>query len=134
MSTKMANRPLSPHLQVWKWTITMAMSIFHRASGIALAIGTLMLVWMLVAAASGQNSFETFSHFAKSIVGQIMLFGWTGALYFHMLSGVRHLFMDAGYLINIPQADRVSKIIIILAIALTLATWGALKFSGAGAA
>ena len=132
MSTKQANRPLSPHLQVWKWTLTMAMSIFHRASGVALSVGTLMLVWMLVAAASGQNSYETFASFAKSIVGQIMLFGWTGALYFHLLSGIRHLFMDAGYLITIPQADRVSKIIIILAIALTLATWGCLKFTHGG--
>lgn len=129
MPTKMVNRPLSPHLQVWKWSLTMAMSILHRASGIALAVGTLMLVWMLVAAASGQNSFDTFRNFAQSIIGQIMLFGWTGALYFHMLSGIRHLIMDAGYLLNIQNTDRASKIIIVLAIALTMGTWGVLKFS-----
>ncbi len=129
MSSKQANRPLSPHLQVWKWSLTMAMSIFHRASGIALVAGMLMIVWMLVAAASGSDAYECFHGFATSIVGQIMLFGWTGALYFHMFSGIRHLFMDAGYLINIPQAELISKIIIIAALVLTVATWGAVKLT-----
>lgn len=132
MSSKQANRPLSPHLQVWKWTLTMAMSIFHRASGVALVAGMLMLVWMLVAAASGSDAYNCFYSFASSIIGQIMLFGWTGAIYFHLLSGIRHLAMDVGYFINIPQAEKLSKIIIIVAIALTLATWGAVKLTAEG--
>ena len=132
MSTKPIMRPLSPHLQVWKWTLTMALSILHRASGIALVAGMLMLVWMLVAAASGEMAYECFLTFSKSIVGQIMLFGWTGALYYHLCSGIRHLLMDAGYLLTIPQAERAGKIIFIVAIAMTLATWGVLKSTGGG--
>lgn len=132
MSSKPMNRPLSPHLQVWKWAINMLMSILHRASGIALVAGMLMLVWMLVAAASGEMAYETFLNFSQSIIGQIMLFGWTGALYFHMFSGIRHLIMDMGYLVTIPQSDKAAKIIIIAAIAMTLATWGALKLSNGG--
>lgn len=131
MTSKPASRPLSPHLQVWKWTLTMALSILHRASGIALSIGTLMLVWMLVSAASGQMAYEHFRSFAASGIGQLMLFGWTGAIFFHLCSGIRHLLMDAGYLLTIPQADRAGKVIFIVSIALTLATWGTLKlFNG----
>lgn len=129
MSKQTLHRPLSPHLQVWKWTLTMAMSILHRASGIALVAGMLMMVWMLVAAASGQTAYDCFLNFATSIVGQVMLFGWTGALYYHMGSGIRHLLMDAGYLLTIPQAEKAGKIIIIVAVAMTLATWGVVKLS-----
>jgi len=132
MTTKQANRPLSPHLQVWKWTLTMALSILHRASGVALLAGTLMLVWMLVAAASGEAAYDCFLGFSRSIIGQILLFGWTGAVYYHLFSGIRHLIMDAGYLITIPQADKAGKIIIIVSIAMTLATWGTLKLSTGG--
>jgi succinate dehydrogenase / fumarate reductase cytochrome b subunit len=129
MTEQPSSRPLSPHLQVWKWTLTMAMSILHRASGIALAIGTLMIVWMLVAAASGQVAYDVFLKFSSSLLGQIMLFGWTAAIYFHMCSGIRHLLMDAGYLLTIPQAEKAGKIILIVAIAMTLATWGVLKLT-----
>ena len=129
MSSNKVNRPLSPHLQVWKWTLTMALSILHRASGVALAFGLLMIVWMLVAAASGQTSYECFLSFTTSIFGQLLLFGWTGAVYYHMCSGIRHLLMDAGYLMTIPQAEKAGKVIFIISIAMTLATWGVLKLS-----
>lgn len=132
MSSKPLNRPLSPHLQVWKWTFTMALSILHRASGIALVAGTMMLVWMLVAAASGETSYESFLHFAQSLIGQIVLFGFTGTVYYHMCSGIRHLVMDLGYALTIPQAEKAGAIIFIVSIALTLATWGALKLSNGG--
>lgn len=128
MSVKQANRPLSPHLQIWKWSMNMALSILHRVSGIALSLGTLMLVWMLVAAASGQMAYETFHSFAASFFGQLLLFGWTGALFFHLCSGIRHLLMDAGYLITIPQAEKAGKVILIVSISLTFAVWGAIKF------
>lgn len=130
MSTNQVDRPLSPHLQVWKWTLTMALSILHRISGIALVLGLLMLVWMLVAAASGQESYECFISFSRSVLGQLLLFGWTGAVYYHMCSGIRHLLMDAGYLMTIPQAEKAGKIILIVSIAMTFATWGALKLTG----
>lgn len=129
MPTKQAARPLSPHLQVWKWTLTMALSILHRASGIALVAGLLLLVWMLVAAASGPQAYECFLGFARSLIGQIILFGFTGAVYYHLCSGVRHLVMDMGYALTIPQAEKAGKMIFIVAIALTIATWGVLKLS-----
>ena len=129
MSSHQTNRPLSPHLQVWKWTLTMALSILHRASGVALALGLLMVVWMLVSAASGRESYECFLRFSTSIFGQLLLFGWTGAVYYHMCSGIRHLLMDAGYLMTIPQAEKAGKVIFVVSIAMTLATWGVLKLS-----
>lgn len=132
MAPRPAQRPLSPHLQVWKWTLTMALSILHRATGIALSVGTLMLVWMLVSAASGQAAYECFLGFASSFVGQLMIFGWMGAMYFHLCSGIRHLLMDAGFLLTIPQAEKAGKIIFVVAITMTLVTWVVLKSYGAG--
>lgn len=132
MSTKPIVRPLSPHLQVWKWTFTMALSILHRASGIALVGGSLLLVWMLIAAASGETSYNYFLNFAQSIIGQVVLFGFTGTVYYHMCSGIRHFVMDLGYGITVKQAQKAGIIMFIVAIALTLATWGALKFTNGG--
>lgn len=90
-------RPLSPHLQIWRWTITMAASITHRATGIALAGGTLFLVWWLIAAASGPDAYAVFARAAGHPVGEIILFGLVWSLAFHLLNGVRHLAWDLGY-------------------------------------
>src|ERR1700759_165633 len=89
-------RPLSPHLQVYKPQITSAMSIFHRFTGVALSVGTLLLVWWLAAAATAGAAFATASGFIGSWFGILLLFGWTVALWFHFCSGLRHLFWDAG--------------------------------------
>lgn len=124
----LSSRPLSPHLQIWKWSMNMALSIFHRASGVALSVGSLMLVWMLVAAANGSESYACFRDFATSIFGQICLFGWTGALFFHLCSGTRHLLMDTGRLLTIPQAEKAGVIIFVVAASLTLGVWGCVKF------
>jgi len=121
-------RPLSPHLQVWKWSMNMTLSILHRASGIALSVGSLMLVWFLVAAASGKDAYECFLGFASSGFGQFCLFGWTGAMFFHMCSGVRHLIMDTGRMITVPAAEKAGYIIFVVSIALTLGLWGCIKF------
>lgn len=131
-SPRADQRPLSPHLQIWKWTLTMALSILHRATGIALSVGTLMVVWMLVSAASGEAAYSCFLDFASSFIGQLMLFGWMGTLYFHLCSGVRHLLMDAGFLLTIPQAEKAGKIIFVVAITMTLVTWVLMKSYGAG--
>jgi len=92
-----AERPLSPHLQIYKWQLTSVLSICHRATGIGLAIGTLFLVWWLVAAASGDGAFATARWFFGSWLGLVMLFGWTFAFFFHLCNGIRHLAWDAGY-------------------------------------
>jgi succinate dehydrogenase / fumarate reductase, cytochrome b subunit len=90
-------RPLSPHLQIWRWTITMAASITHRVTGIALAGGTLFLAWWLLAAASGPDAYAVFARAASHPVGEIVLFGLVWALAFHLLNGLRHLAWDLGY-------------------------------------
>src|SRR5262245_31092410 len=92
-----AARPLSPHLQVYRWQLTMSLSILHRATGVGLAVGTVILVWCLVAAATGPEQFAFAQAMLGSWVGRILLFGWTFALFYHLANGIRHLFWDAGY-------------------------------------
>lgn len=118
-----SKRPLSPHLQVWKWTLTMAMSIFHRASGIALTVGLALLVWLLLAAATGPDAYATFMNFATSLIGKLMLFGWTFAIYLHMLSGIRHFIMDTGRMLTIENATRSVVFILLASAVLTAVTW-----------
>ncbi len=89
--------PLSPHLTIYRWPITMAASIVHRATGIALAGGTLFLTWWLIAAASGPDAYDNFVEFAAGTAGRIILFGFVGSLAFHLLNGLRHLAWDLGY-------------------------------------
>jgi succinate dehydrogenase / fumarate reductase, cytochrome b subunit len=92
-----AERPLSPHLQIYKPQLTSMLSICHRATGIVLSVGTLFLVWWLVAAATGDAAFAAASWFFGSWLGLLMLLGWTFAFFFHLCNGIRHLAWDAGY-------------------------------------
>ena len=87
-------RPLSPHLQVYKPMLTMMMSIVHRITGGALYFGMLLLAWWLIAAASGPNAYANVEWFMGSLIGQLVLFGYTWALIHHMLGGIRHLIWD----------------------------------------
>ena len=97
-------RPLSPHLQIYRWPITMAASITHRATGMALAAGTLFLSWWLIAAASGPDAYAVFIRAAANPLGEIVLFGFLWSLAFHLLNGVRHLAWDVGYGFKVPTA------------------------------
>ena len=81
----------------YRWTLTMAMSIVHRITGLALYFGTLLLVWWLLATASGPQAYATFQGFIGSWFGRLILFGYTWALIHHLLGGVRHLIWDLGY-------------------------------------
>jgi succinate dehydrogenase / fumarate reductase cytochrome b subunit len=92
-----AERPLSPHLQIYRPMLTMMMSIAHRITGAALYVGTPLLVWYLFAAAEGGSAFAFASWFLGSIIGQIILLGFTFALLHHFFGGIRHLIWDAGY-------------------------------------
>jgi len=96
-SGKLKARPISPHIQIWRFTVTMAASITHRATGMALAGGTLFLVWWLIAAASGPEAYAVFARVAAHPVGEVVLFGLLWALAFHLLNGIRHLAWDLGY-------------------------------------
>src|SRR5689334_21637940 len=91
----MTNRPLSPHLQIYRHQLTSVLSILHRITGVALAVGTILLVYCLIAAASGPEAFVVATSIIGSWIGLILLFGWTFALFFHLANGLRHLFWDA---------------------------------------
>ena len=93
---KLIRRPLSPHLQVYRWPISMAMSITHRVTGVGLGVGTLLLTWWLVAAAISDDAFATVQWFLATPIGLLLLFGWTLALFFHFCNGIRHLAWDVG--------------------------------------
>src|ERR1700727_316161 len=90
-------RPLSPHLSIYRPTMTMAMSIAHRISGVALYGGVLLLAWFLIAASADASSFAVFSDFIGSFIGRLVLFVVTWALFHHLVGGIRHIVWDAGY-------------------------------------
>ena len=94
---KLVERPLSPHLQVYKWPVSMALSISHRATGIGISVGALLMTWWLVAAASSDSAFAAVQGFLGSWFGVFLLFCWAAALLLHLFQGIRHLVWDAGY-------------------------------------
>ena len=118
-----ANRPLSPHLQVYRWQWTMLLSISHRATGVGLAVGTLLLVYWLAAAASGSDAFTTAQEIIGSAIGQLLLFGWTFALFYHLCNGIRHLVWDAGYGFELDVAYRSGLVVLGASAALTVISW-----------
>ena len=117
-------RPLSPHLQIYKLGITGYSSILHRMSGIALMLGLFLITWGLLALANGRESFELFLGFCQSTIGQLMLFGWTAAFFYHLSTGIRHFILDAGFLFEKQTASRAGWVVILIAAILTFATWG----------
>ena len=116
-------RPLSPHLQVYRLTLTMAMSIVHRITGGALYVGTLLLAWWLIAASADARSFATASWFMSSWVGLLILFGFTWALFHHLLGGVRHALWDAGWGLDHPQREWLAQGTLAGGLVLTLIVW-----------
>ena len=94
---KVATRPLSPFVTIYRWPITMATSIIHRMTGMALAGGTLFLAWWLIAAASGPETYQFFYNAAVTPLGQIVMFGFVWSLAYHLVNGIRHLAWDFGY-------------------------------------
>ena len=116
-------RPLSPHIQVYRWQWTMLLSISHRATGIGLGVGTLLLVWWLVAAASGPEAFETVQEFIGSFIGQLLLFGWTFALFYHLCNGIRHLGWDMGLGFELDTAYKSGLAVLGVSAALTILSW-----------
>ena len=115
-------RPLSPHLQIWRWSPTMALSIFHRATGTALAFGLLLLTAGLVMAASGAESYTAFLNFTAHPLIQLALLGWVFALFFHMGTGLRHLLMDTGNFLTPKAGDIAAGLIFFFAGSATLIT------------
>jgi succinate dehydrogenase / fumarate reductase cytochrome b subunit len=125
-------RPLSPHLQVYSWQITMTMSILHRATGVALAVGAFAVAWWLLAVAGGGETFATFQSFASSWLGKLALFGFSFCLVYHLLNGLRHLLWDVGYGYEIPKLYATGWTVVVLAAVITGAIWFcALRAGGA---
>jgi len=119
----LVRRPLSPHLQVYKWPVSMALSICHRGTGIALAAGTLLMTWWLVAAMASDSAFAVVQGFLASWLGVLVLLGWSATLIFHLLTGLRHLVWDAGWGFD----DRIYRVtgwvVIAITVALVLVVW-----------
>lgn len=118
-----AKRPLSPHLQVYRPQLTSVLSITHRLTGVALSIGTLLLVYWLAAAASGPEAFARAQDFVGSFFGRLLLFGWTLSLFYHLFNGIRHLFWDAGYGFELDQVYRSGWAVVGATVVLTLFSW-----------
>jgi succinate dehydrogenase / fumarate reductase cytochrome b subunit len=118
-----SGRPLAPHLQIYRWYFTMALSIAHRASGIVLSVGLILLAWWLLALAGGPASFATFQAVTDNFVGGLILFCLTFVLFFHLLNGIRHLAWDIGYGFDLATAKLTGGIVIVVAGALTVVTW-----------
>ena len=116
-------RPLSPHLQVYKPQLTSVLSILHRMTGVALAVGTLLLVWWLIAAASGADAFNMVQAVIGTWIGRLLLFGWSFALFYHLCNGIRHLFWDMGRGYELPTVAASGWAVVIISIALTGISW-----------
>ena len=118
-----AERPLSPHLMIYRPVLSMVMSIVHRITGGALYIGTLLLVWWLLAAVSGPGAYATFQSVASSFVGRIVLFGYTWALIHHMLGGIRYLIWDTGRGFGVAEREWLLRANLVGSVLLTIILW-----------
>lgn len=125
-------RPLSPHLLIYRWPVTMGTSILHRVTGVGLAFGSVILAWWLVAASMGEESYAVFESAAFHWFGRFVLFGFTLALMFHAVNGVRHLFWDMGYGFEVPTANKTGIAAYVIAVLATIGIWiGAYSAMGA---
>ena len=120
---KTGNRPLSPHLQVYKPQITSVLSILHRITGVGLAVGALVLVYWLNAAAYGPEIFERAQSSLSSWLGRLLLIGWTWALFYHLCNGIRHICWDSGIGLEIQHVKLTGWIVIIASLGFTLMSW-----------
>ncbi|MBM3643254.1 MAG: succinate dehydrogenase, cytochrome b556 subunit [Alphaproteobacteria bacterium] len=117
------NRPLSPHLQIYKPQLTSVLSILHRATGIALSVGVLYLVAWVVFASASASTYASFQGFNASILGRICLGGWLFCLYYHLANGIRHLFWDAGYGFDLKDAYRSGWLVVAVSLIATALSW-----------
>ena len=118
-------RPLSPHLQVYRPQMTSVMSILHRAAGVVLTTGTLIMAAWLVSLALGKEAYDDVVMVIGHPLGQFVLFGYSVALIYHALNGVRHLGWDLGFGLTIPQVYKNGQIVLFLTVVLTMGLWSA---------
>lgn len=120
------NRPLSPHLQVYRPQLTSTMSIAHRLTGLLVSLGMVVITAWLVALAAGPDAYATVNAWLGTPVGLIALFLWTAALLYHLLNGIRHLLWDAGWLLELKGAYASGWTVLVLTVVLTVIVWGGL--------
>jgi succinate dehydrogenase / fumarate reductase cytochrome b subunit len=116
-------RPLSPHLQVYRWQITMTMSILHRVTGTIMVVGAFAFAWWLLALAAGGEAYADAAECLASPLGQLFLFGFSLALVYHLLNGIRHLMWDAGRGFDIPDVYKSGYTVAVLTVVFTAAIW-----------
>lgn len=126
MATNSKSRPLSPHLQIYKPQITSVLSIMHRFTGAALTLGAMFLVCWLYHLAEGEQKYLELLAVMISPLGRIFLFGWSFALFYHLLNGIRHLLWDIGYGFEMKEVYASGYVVILLSVILTVLFWGAL--------
>ena len=117
------NRPLSPDLQIYRPQLTSVLSISHRITGVALSVGSVLLVFWLIAAASGPQAYSAMQGLIGSWLGRVLLLGWTFSLFFHLCNGIRHLVWDAGYGFELRAIYVSGWTVLIASAVLTLAAW-----------
>ena len=118
-----SQRPLSPHLQIYRFQLTSVLSISHRASGIALVLGTLMLAYWLLAAASGAEAYSSAQQLLGSWPGRILLLGLSFALFFHLCNGIRHLFWDVGLGFELKTVYASGRAVVAVSVVMTVLAW-----------
>lgn len=123
MPMEMRQRPLSPHLQIYRPQLTSVLSITHRATGVVLVAGTLLLVYWLICAASGPQAYETAQDLLGSWFGRIVLLGFSFSLFFHLCNGIRHLFWDVGFGFELKTTYASGMAVVIVSVAMTLIAW-----------
>lgn len=116
-------KPMSPHLEIYRWYLTMGLSIAHRVTGCALAVGLVLITWWLVALASGPESFATVHGIVDSWFGGLILFLWTIVLFYHMGNGIRHLVWDFGYGFELQLAYQSAYVVFVFTAVVTLLVW-----------
>jgi succinate dehydrogenase / fumarate reductase cytochrome b subunit len=123
VANRPSNRPLSPHLQVYRLQLTSVLSILHRGTGIALSVGALYLAIWVIYAASSPRDYALFQGFNTSILGRILLGAWLFSGFYHLCNGIRHLFWDAGYGFELKDAYRSGWIVVIVSLIATVLSW-----------
>lgn len=116
-------RPVSPHISIYKPQISSVLSILHRITGVALTVGSIFIFWWLVAAASGPTCYNAFQGFITSWFGLLIMFGWSWAFFYHLCTGIRHLFWDMGYGFEIETMTKTGWLAVGSSFVLTLAVW-----------
>ena len=118
-----SRHPTSPHLQIYRLPLTALLSITHRATGVILAFGAVLLIWVLTALAAGPESYANVQPVLQSWFGKLVLFGITFSMFFHFCNGIRHLFWDVGMGFDLETTDKTAKMAIVVSTILTIATW-----------